>query len=217
MNNGKVNSSSWAAVWKSNRAKWAIAFCIVAILIDIFYLPFFYQHVLEPKAGILIHDVVLNAFIPRDWSVFIFSIIYLTILQTFFSNLRYPGKLLVGLTSYLMVTLIRMVTMYLVTLDPPTDMILLVDPVTSGFYPDAGFAKDLFFSGHISTLTIMILLEHNKLIQIVKVLGTILVALMLAWQHVHYTLDLMVAPFVSTGIYILARSFLMPDFEAKKT
>jgi hypothetical protein len=171
MSNGKLHTLSWAEVWKSRRAKWAIAFCIIAILIDIFYLPFFYQHVLEPKAGTLIHDVILNAFTPRDWSVIIFSIIYLTILQTFLTNLRYPDILLLGLTSYLMVTLIRIITMYLFTLDPPADMILLVDPVTSRFYPDPGFAKDLFFSGHISTLTIMILLEHNKVIRIVKSSG----------------------------------------------
>ena len=48
--------------------------------------------------------------------------------------------------------LLRMLTMYLVTFEPPPGIIPLVDPVTALFYPGSEpFLKDLFFSGHTAT------------------------------------------------------------------
>ena len=100
--------------------------------------------------------------------------------------------------------------MYLITFDPPSDMILLIDPVTSSFYPDAGFAKDLFFSGHVSTMTLMVLLEKNRLARMIKIAGTMIVALFLVWQHVHYSLDIMVAPFMAAAVFYAVRFWLKP-------
>jgi len=162
------------------------------------------------------HDVVLSSLKAINFSIPIFTIIYLTILHTFFSNLRYPDKLLLGLSVYLAVSLLRMLAMYFITFEPPQDMILLVDPVTSRFYPDPGFAKDLFFSGHVSTLTLMVLLEKNPIIKWIKIAATIIVAILLAWQHVHYTLDIIVAPFVTLGVYKLFCYWLLPTHRASE-
>jgi len=201
---------SWRELLKSSSSRWALTFCFLALLIIIFYLPVFYRDVLGPKPGILIHDVVLNTFVPVNWSLPTFAIIYLSIIQTFFSNLRNPGVLLIGLTCYLAISLLRMAAMYMITFEPPSDMILLVDPVTSRFYPDAGFAKDLFFSGHISTMILMVLLEKNRLARMIKIAGTMIVALFLLWQHVHYFLDILVAPFIASAVYYTVRWWLSP-------
>jgi len=198
-------SLSWRELLKYPPAKWALIFCCLAIFIIIFYLPVFYEDVLGPKPGILIHDVVLNAFVPVNWSVPTFVIIYLSLLHTFFSNLGKPTQLLIALTSYLTISLLRMASMYLITFEPPSDMILLVDPVTSSFYPDAGFAKDLFFSGLVSTMTLVVLLEKNHMIRMIKIAGTMIVALFLIWQHVHYTVDILAAPFFAAAVYYAVR------------
>jgi PAP2 superfamily C-terminal len=154
------------------------------------------------------HDVVLGLFTPVNWSILIFSIIYLSIAQTFLSITRYPLEILLGLSTYLAVNLLRIVSMYLLTFEPPADMILLVDPVTSHFYPDGGFAKDLFFSGHVSTMTLMIILEKNRLMKRMKIVLTLVVALLLIWQHVHFTLDILVAPFVTYAVFHSLKWFL---------
>ena len=210
MNQSKQELITWKTLFNSPRARWMLLFSILALTFIIFYLPVFYQHVIEPKQGILIHDVVLSSLNPINFSIPIFTIIYLTILYTFFTNLRYPDKLLLGLSVYLAVSLLRMLAMYAITFEPPQDIILLIDPVTSRFYPDAGFAKDLFFSGHVSTLTLMVLLEKRLIIRWIKIVATIIVAVLLAWQHVHYTLDLIVAPFVTIGVYRLFAYWLRP-------
>ena len=94
-----------------------------------------------------------------------------------------------------------MLTMYSVTLEPPAGMILLADPISSVLYPDNGFAKDLFFSGHVSTMVILVLLENNRIAKILKITGAAIVGVFLAWQHVHYTIDLLAAPFVTYWVF----------------
>ena len=210
MNQSKQELITWKTLFNSSRARWMLLFSILALTFIIFYLPLFYQNVIEPKTGIVIHDIVLSSLSPINFSIPIFTIIYLTILYTFFTNLRHPDKLLLGLSVYLAVSLLRMLAMYAITFEPPQDIILLIDPVTSRFYPDAGFAKDLFFSGHVSTLTLMVLLEKRIMIRWIKIVATIIVAVLLAWQHVHYTLDLIVAPFVTIGVYRLFAYWLRP-------
>src|SRR5690242_1361651 len=97
MNNSNQVRVTWKTLFQSSRAKWMLMFCILALAFIILYLPLFYQNVIGPKPGILVHDVVLNALRPINFSIPIFTLIYLTILHTFLTNLRYPEKLLLGL------------------------------------------------------------------------------------------------------------------------
>ncbi|HZV71074.1 MAG TPA: phosphatase PAP2-related protein [Saprospiraceae bacterium] len=202
---------TWSQLWRTPRARLAIAFCIVSILIIVFYLPSFYGEVIQPKKGIYLNDVVLNAFTPYNWSVLIFTLIYVSVIQTIFSVARNPGLILLGLTTYFMVSLIRMVTMYLYTLEPPLDMIFLVDPLSTKFYPSGTFAKDMFFSGHISTMMVLVLIEKKKWARTVKIGFTLAISVMLAWQHVHYTIDLLVAPIVTYIIFYLLKKYFDPS------
>ncbi|HJW28176.1 MAG TPA: phosphatase PAP2-related protein [Saprospiraceae bacterium] len=199
---------TWRELWRHRRARWYVAFCLVSLLMVIFYLPYYYGEVIEPKPGILWNDAVLDLFAPVNWSVFIFSIIYLSILLTVISIANKPGLLLVGATTYFLVSILRMVSMYVLTLEPPAGMVLLIDPITSNFYPDHGFAKDLFFSGHVSTMMLLVLVEKKRLFRYAKIIGTVVVGLLLAWQHVHYTLDLLVAPVVTFLVFSAVKSGL---------
>ena len=199
---------SWSELIRTTRGKWAIAFCFVTLLIVIFYLPHFYGSVITPKPGLFLNDFFLNLFIPYNWSVIIFTIIYLSIVQTVISVYKKPGLILLGLTTYFGVTIIRMVTMYLWTLEPPLDMIFLTDPISTKFYPSGNFAKDMFFSGHVSTMMVLVLIERNRVARIAKIRGTMVIAFFLAWQHVHYTVDLVVAPIVTYGVFFTAKKLL---------
>ena len=98
--------------------------------------------------------------------------------------------------------------MYAFTLEPPVGMILLADPISSILYPDSGFAKDLFFSGHISTIMIMVLVEENRIAKISKIIGATLMGVFLAWQHVHYTVDLLAAPIITYWVFGKIRNML---------
>jgi hypothetical protein len=180
----------------------------------IFYLPHFYEDIITPKHGIYPKDALFNLLTPVNWSVAVFTIIYVSILQTVISVFRKPNLILIGLTTYFGVTLARMASMYFLTLEVPRDMILLIDPLSSSFYPERSFAKDLFFSGHVSTMTLLVLIEKNRLIRLAKIAATVVLGIFLIWQHVHYTVDILAAPLVTYGVFYIVRRLLEPNRKA---
>ncbi len=170
-------------------------------------MPVYYRDIIDPKEGFLFNDPFLNLFTPRDWYIPIFFILYVAVVQTIFSYVKSPSVVLVGVTTYCVVNILRTATMYILTLEPPSGMILLADPISSALYPSTGFAKDLFFSGHVSTIMIVVLIEKNRLAKALKILGTVIIGVLLAWQHVHYTLDLIAAPVFTYGVFLIVRKY----------
>jgi hypothetical protein len=200
---------TWKDALATQRCRWALLFSFAVLLMMVLYMPTFYQEIIGPKKGYYLDDPFLKLFKPMDWSLLIFAVLYVSVIQTLATAFRKPQVMLIGLTTYCAISVIRMGTMYMLTLEPPISMILLIDPVTASLvYPDTSFAKDLFFSGHVSTMMVFVLVEENKTARFLKIIGTSLVALLLAWQQVHYTLDLVAAPFVTVAVYALVRKIL---------
>jgi hypothetical protein len=54
--------------------------------------------------------------------------------------------------------------------------------------------KDLFFSGHTSTLFLLFLIARKRALKIFFLAITLAVAMFLLKQHVHYTIDVLAAP-----------------------
>jgi PAP2 superfamily C-terminal len=179
---------------------WLAGLCLfVAIL------PHFLNDVLVAKPGIQLNDFILNAFIPRDWSVEIFILIIGAPALFFLFNLRNPEKILLSVQCYVVVNFMRITSLYLFTLEAPSGTIPLVDPFLAkvAYGGNDVFVKDLFFSGHTSTLFIIFLIEKRKPLKLLLLISTFLVGLLLMWQRVHYTIDILGAIFVSLCFYWL--------------
>jgi len=200
---------TWREWLKHPRGRGLIIFSLATLVSMVLFMPLYYEHLLGPKAGILLNDPILNFFTPVDWSTAVFFILTVALLQTLIQYSNRPAVLMAGLATYCGVNILRAFTMYLVTLEPPGDMILLVDPISASLvYPEQAFAKDLFFSGHVSTMMVTVYVERNRFLYLAKLGGTALMALFLAWQHVHYSVDLIVAPFVTYFVYLGVRRFI---------
>jgi membrane-associated phospholipid phosphatase len=61
--------------------------------------------------------------------------------------------------------------------------------------------KDLFFSGHTATLFLLFLIMEKRVIKIIFIASTILVGIAVMLQHVHYVVDVAVAPFFAYTSY----------------
>ena len=127
----------------------------------------------------------------------------LAVALTLFS--RRPRLLVTSLQAYTLLMLCRMLMMWLIPLDPPENMILLRDPflellVGSGEV----LTRDLFFSGHTSLPFLLFLVARERRFRTAFLLLTIAVGSCVILQHVHYTIDVVVAPFVAYGCYRLA-------------
>ncbi len=152
------------------------------------------------------NDFVLNLFSPQDHSWIIFGIIYLSLLTVLYGLRTKPFLILLGLKCYLLITVLRMITMYVFTLEPPEGIMPLHDPIVDVIaYGGQVFNKDLFFSGHVATLTLFVLLEERPVIKKIMIVNTLIVAGLILLQRVHYTIDVIAAPVIMMGVYKLMK------------
>jgi hypothetical protein len=94
-----------------------------------------------------------------------------------------------------------MTAMYLVALEPPSTMIPLTDPFAEYFTTGSVMTKDLFFSGHTATLFFLFLITEKKLLRFLFLCASIAIAVLVILQHVHYTIDVLAAPFFTYAAY----------------
>jgi membrane-associated phospholipid phosphatase len=65
------------------------------------------------------------------------------------------------------------------------------------FYSGRENLKDLFFSGHTATLLLFGFLFHVRTLKMIFFSGAIVVGALLMIQHVHYSIDVVAAPFAA--------------------
>lgn len=114
--------------------------------------------------------------------------------------------MLLGLKCYLLITVVRMISMFMITLEAPEGIIPLQDPLMDVIaYGGNVFNKDLFFSGHVATLTLFFLIEERPVFKRILLVNAFLVAILILWQRVHYTIDVMVATLMTYLIFRLLK------------
>jgi len=146
---------------------------------------------------------VLDHIPAHNVSVLIFGIIWGMGVLALYRAAKQPTMYVIYVWAYSFITIVRFITISLVKLDPPAGLIQLIDPLTGIFYGHAQITKDLFFSGHTATLCLIYLTLEKKVDKTIGFLAIIIVGCLLLVQHVHYTLDVLVAPIATFGIYKL--------------
>lgn len=193
----------WSEAWIRPRFRVRFFVTIPFFLVVLFSLANYLQWV-ERRLGIVIPDPVLAAFPPTDLTWLIFSLIYLSIIIALIVYTREPDRLLLAFQSYSIMVVFRIIAMYLLPLDPPAVTIPLQDPFVQLFGSGNVLMKDLFFSGHTSTLFLLFLTAGSKRLKVFFLLCTIAVATSIIIHHTHYTVDVFVAPFVAYCSYRIA-------------
>ncbi|GAB4287640.1 MAG: hypothetical protein Kow0098_04490 [Ignavibacteriaceae bacterium] len=157
----------------------------------------------ENRDGTRLADPLLSLFDPYDLTWLIFILIYASILIAVFSLINHPARLVFTIQLYILMALIRMIAMYLMPLEPPEKMIILKDPLIENIGTGIILTKDLFFSGHTATLFILFLTATNRYLKTFFLLLTVIVAVSVLIQHVHYTIDVVAAIFFTLSCYHL--------------
>lgn len=169
-------------------------------------LPIFFRHI-ELRNGFILNDPLLKILPAIDLSTWIFGLIWISILYTLFRTISSPTRLLEVIYSIVFIISLRFITLILVPLNPPAGLIPINDPISSLCYGGHSnfLTKDLFFSGHTSTLFICFLLMKQKWEKVLFGIGTFLIATFVLIQHVHYTIDVIAAPFFTYFANFLAK------------
>jgi hypothetical protein len=119
-----------------------------------------------------------------------------------------PLRLPAAILAYGIVMHLRLLTVWVTPLDPPADCIVLVDPVVALVGGGKEPTRDLFFSGHTAALFVFALSAPQKRWRLCLYLMGTLVAVLLLIQRAHYTVDVVVAPFMAIAAWMLAASIV---------
>jgi len=193
---------NWKEFFKGRRTEFIVTILLLAIILFIF--PNFLAYV-EGRQGVTLADPVLELFNPIDLTWLTFGLIYISLIVAIFSFATKPEILLLALQSYSLLVIFRMMVMYSAPLDAPEKLILLNDPFVQFFGSGEVLTKDLFFSGHTATLFLLFLVSDKKQLKIIFLISTILVGIAVLLQHVHYTIDVLAAPFFAYSSYKIAK------------
>lgn len=198
----------WLSAIKNISFRSKLIIGIVLLLIVVIALPVFFQYV-EQRQGYDLNDVLLNALPPTDVSIPIFAIIWSMVVLFIIRSFTNPQLFITYLFGFLFICLCRIVTMTLVPLNAPANLIALQDPLANFFYGTKDFiTKDLFFSGHTATLCLFFFCFQRKWDKIIALICTIAVGFLVLIQHVHYSIDVIVAPVFTYLSFFVAKKIV---------
>jgi membrane-associated phospholipid phosphatase len=174
-------------------------------------IPIFFRYI-QARQGMQLNDLLLQWIPPLNLSIFIFAVIYSVAVFSIYYISHLPIRILRLMLSYALLLILRITTLTFISLEPHPMLVPLKDPLVDRFfYSEINVTKDLFFSGHVSTLFLFFLIVHGRKAKRFILIATILVAASLLLQHVHYTIDVIAAPIFAFSAYRLAGIFL-PKF-----
>jgi len=190
----------WAAEWKdrSFRVQAILtAICLPAVLRTLAK----FLNGVEERHGVILPDPFLDLFPAVDVNWLTFVIIYGGLFAGIFLLLKHPRNLLLAVQTYILMVLFRIVAMSLVPLDPPMGTIDLRDPFVQYLGTGRMLTRDLFFSGHTSTLFLIGLSMPVRRLRVLYYCCALAVAACVLLQHAHYSIDVFAAPFFAYGAY----------------
>jgi hypothetical protein len=199
--------NNWKETWSSSLQRAQLIIGSILMTIISFMLPSFFN-LIQKRTGPALNDWVLTAIPAHNVSWAIFTVIWGIGFYALWRAIEKPTIYITYLWTFIFITILRVLAISLVPLDPPKGLIVLTDPLTAVFYGRSTITKDLFFSGHTSILFLAFLCLEKKWDRVLALIGTIIVACLLLVQHVHYTVDVIAAPIIIYPVFRLVKYML---------
>ncbi|WP_201985053.1 phosphatase PAP2-related protein [Hymenobacter rubidus] len=201
----RARALTWAAARDEPGFGMRLALVLGLLLGLLPVVPGFY-HFIQARPGRLLADPLLALLPVHDVSVPTFALIYGGIAATLVYLLPRPRLLLRALWAYYFLQVLRMGTLWLLPLEPPTALVLLHDPVMDRIFEvtTQPIVRDLFFSGHTATMMLLMLAGRGRTWRGALGLMMVAVGVLVLVQRVHYSYDVLAAPFFGWLAYWLA-------------
>jgi hypothetical protein len=206
--NSLHHTKNWKQAWQNSRFKKQIIIgSITLIIVLIFFSEFLTK--IEQREGLIINDIFLNNIPSIDLSIPVFTIIWSSAALLIWQASKNPAIFITYLWAFIFLMISRMITIYLVPLNPPKNLVPLLDPlINKTFYEGTFITKDLFYSGHTATILLMSFCLKEKIHKKITLLAAICIAIMVLLQHIHYTIDVIAVPFFTYAVYFLSKKFV---------
>ena len=195
---------AWQTAWQHPVFRWKFFVGLLGTVALLMTFPWFFQTI-EGHTGPVLNDPVLNRLPPRDVSLYIFLTIWAAAGLILVRARRGPAVFMLFTYGYILVSLSRMLSINLFPLNPPPGLIPLVDPISNAFYGEKYITKDLFYSGHTSSIFLIFLCLRQWWDRLFALTGSLVVGSLLLVQHVHYTVDVLGAFVFTYPLYWLGK------------
>lgn len=158
-----------------------------------------------------VSDIILDRIPTINVDAFYSESIFFFILAIILIHLHEPKWIPFTLKSSALFIVIRSIAMMLTHLAPPQDAVIL-DLADLSAKLSSG--ADLFFSGHTGMPFLMMLIFwHKKPLRWFFLITTIIGATTVLLGHLHYSIDIFGAFFITYTIFALAKKFFKHDYE----
>jgi hypothetical protein len=197
--------TNWQKSFKAKSFRWKVGATLFVLVVGLLLLTNFLTFI-EYRPGIVLPDPILDHFMPVNLSLLIFLLTYGSIIGGALLLIRNPNLFFTVLHGYMIILLFRVICLYFVPLEPPQNIIPLHDAILeSSFYSGRLNLKDLFFSGHTAALCLFYFAMEKRILKNIFLLIVIIVGSAILIQHVHYTIDVVLAPFFAWISFSLAK------------
>ncbi len=199
MSNSSLIFAMKQPTWKeflSDRKGMVLAVVTFATLFITLFSYTRFLNSVEQRQGLVFQDPIHALVGPVDMTWPIFIVLYGALIVAIVAMARTPTTLFKAIRAYTMLIGLRIICMWLLPLDPPTTMIPLGDPLVQMFTSGSSvpLTRDLFFSGHTSILCVIGFVLPNRVWKTVFFVLAGIVGTAVILQHVHYSIDVVVAP-----------------------
>jgi len=203
--------NKWYVEWKVELSKYK--YFILLSLIFLFLaerLNFYASSYVDRLPSIAVKDLILNNIPTLNlWIIFIygpFLFFSLIILYTLFFRVKEFHKVAI---LFSLLIFVRSIFITLTHIGAPTDA--SVANANYGFFNFFTFKNDLFFSGHVAMPFMAFLIFRKEAIGKIFLALTIISALTVLFMHVHYSIDVFSAFFITYGVYSFGQWLLNKD------
>lgn len=172
----------------------SIAFLIIALVLNSIA-----GNYADRKGTVAVPDMILDNIPTLDLDFFFIYVFAAIVLIFFVYHLIFKVKRLhVAISQFSLLILIRSFFVSLTHLNMPAGALVYSTPIWFNFLD---FKNALFFSGHTSIPFLGFLLLRKEKIGIFFLISTIVMALTVLFMHVHYSIDVFAALFITYGSY----------------
>jgi len=196
-----MDSFSWREARKNIPYLITLFITLTCLFLIAFYAGGYFDFI-ELRNGPQLNDFIFKLLPAHDVSWILFLFLYSGVAIGLYSVRNDPRGLLLTFQTYVLVTLLRVLTIYLFPLNPPNDYIPLREPVAQFFAHDHKMiSHDLFFSGHVSTICSLLFSVKKGWVKKYILICAIAISVLVLVQRVHYTIDVIVAPLATYCCY----------------
>jgi hypothetical protein len=203
-----LTAKNWHNAWHDKAFRERLIFAVIAIIIIAFITHYFFDYNEGRKGGVVMNDWVLQELPADNVSIPITLFMSSVVLLFLFRTIVNPVMFITALIAYTLLLAFRIITIAITHFQTPPELIELHDPISDLVYGSKFITKDLFFSGHVATIFLVYLCLYKKTDKYYLLFAAFSIGLLVLIQHVHYTIDVLCAPFFALGSVWLSKKMI---------